>query len=83
MCTKSQISGLHIVGDIQHIGNICLGFLCVVLNFHIKKSRNLSKNIEFRGGVIIKNGKIWDNVPNRLDPPPLSDIASFLNFRLN
>ena len=33
-----------------------------------------------RGGVIIKNRKIWDNVPNRLDPPPLSDIWDFFEF---
>ena len=31
--TKSQISMLHIARDIQHIVNIYLVFLCVVLNF--------------------------------------------------
>ena len=30
-----------------------------------------------RGGVIIKNGKIADFFPNRLDPPPLLDISDF------
>ena len=27
-----------------------------------------------RGGVTKKNGKIWDNVPIRVDPLPPSDI---------
>ena len=28
-----------------------------------------------------KNGEIWDNVPNRLDPAPLSDILDFFEFQ--
>ena len=35
-----------------------------------------------RGGIIIKNGKIADFFPNRLDPPPLpSDISDFFEFQ--
>ena len=30
----------------------------------------------------LKNRKIWDKVPNRLDPPPYRIFQTFLNFRL-
>ena len=41
--------------------------------------QNIPYHILVRGGVTKKNGKIWDNVPIRVDPPP-SDIWDIFEF---
>ena len=34
-----------------------------------------------RGTIIKKNGKFWGKFPNRLAPPPTSEISDFFEFR--
>ena len=75
-CFK-EISGVF-QETLKGVTRVFLGCFKEVSGMFQESFMDVSRKV--RGGVTKKNGKIWDNVPIRVDPPSPSDIWDIFEF---